>query len=59
VNREAKRERINLGWFTQINLGRVTKGERPLSFALWQQVREYLACKRAEREVIRQPLRFP
>ena len=45
-------------WFTKINLYRVAKGERPLSFALCKQVREYLARKRAEREVIRRPLQI-
>src|SRR5215467_4461737 len=56
--RETKAERINFGWFTKMNLCRVSKGERPLSLSLCKQVREYLARKRAEREVIRQPLRF-
>jgi hypothetical protein len=58
IMREAKREGINFGWPTKTSLCKVAKGERPLSFALCNQVREYLARKRAEREVIRQPLRF-
>jgi hypothetical protein len=59
IMREAKREKINFGWPTKMNLCRVAKGERPLSFALCKQVRECLARKRAEREVIRQPLEPP
>src|SRR5262245_37823338 len=58
IIREAKREKINFGWPTKMNLCRVAKGERPLSLSLCEQVDEYLARKRAEREVMRRPLRF-
>src|SRR5215467_85640 len=42
IIREAKRERINLGWFTKINLCRVAKGERPLSYPLWDRTQAYI-----------------
>ena len=56
--REAKREKINLGWSTKTSLCKVAKGERPLSYSVWNQVNAYLTGKRAERAVFRQPLRF-
>ena len=51
--REAKREGINLGWSTKLNLCRVAKGERPLSYSVCKQVGEYLDRKRAERAIVR------
>src|SRR5215510_15957587 len=33
---EAKREKINFGWSTKTNLCRVAKGERPLSYSVWE-----------------------
>ena len=36
LKRVAKREKINLGPFTQINLGRVARKERPLGYSLWK-----------------------
>src|SRR5215468_7857775 len=56
--REARREKINLGWPTKTSLCKVAKGERPLGFTVWQATSDYLARKRAEREVILRPLRF-
>lgn len=47
--REAKRERINFGWRTKLNLCRVARGERPLSFDVWNRARDYLAFKLKER----------
>jgi len=56
--REAKREKIHLGWPTKTSLCKVAKGERPLGFTLWKATSDYLARKRNEREVARRPLRI-
>jgi hypothetical protein len=62
LKREAKRERINLGWFTQINLGRVAKKERPLSYSVWERTQAYMKRVRRERkheqDVRERPLQF-
>jgi len=42
-----------LGWSTKLNLCRVAKGERPLSYSVCKQVGEYLDRKRAERAIVR------
>jgi len=41
--REAKQEKIHLGWPTKTSLCKVAKGERPLSCALWKATGEYVA----------------
>jgi len=55
--REAKRERIPLGWPTKTSLCKVAKGERPIGFPLWKATSDYLAPKRNELEVAQRPLR--
>ena len=55
--REAKRERINLGWPTKTSLCKVAKGDRPLGYPLWKATTGYLARKRKERELAQRPLR--
>jgi len=56
--REARGQKIHLGWFTKINLCRVARGERPLGYSVWKGTFDYMARKRVEREVARKPLRF-
>ena len=41
--REAKQEKIHLGWPTKTSLCKVAKGERSLSCALWKATAEYVA----------------
>ena len=48
--REAKREKINLGWSTKLNLCRVAKGERPLSYSVWERTQAYMRRIQRERE---------
>jgi len=48
--REAKRERINLGWSTKKSLCKVAKGERPLSYAVWERTQAYMRRIQRERE---------
>ena len=55
--REAKRERINLGPYSKINLLKVSRGEQPLSCWIRQPVLDYMARIRAERDVARRPWR--
>src|SRR5215472_15964486 len=50
IIREAKREGINFGWFTKMNLYRVIKGERPLSYSVWERAQEYVRRVRRERK---------
>jgi len=60
--REAKREGINFGWFTRMNLYRVIKGERPLSYAVWERTQAYMRRIQRERELERdmreRPMQF-
>jgi hypothetical protein len=62
ILREAGREGINFGWFTRMNLYRVIKGERPLSYSEWERAQEYVRQVRRERkreqEVRQRPLQF-
>jgi hypothetical protein len=55
--RDAKRERINLGWASKISLCKVARGERPLGYCVWTRTCDYLSRNRAERELARKPLR--
>jgi len=48
--REAKREKINLGWSAKRSLCRVAKGERPLSYSVWERTQAYVGCARRERK---------
>ena len=50
ILRDAKRERINFGWFTRMNLYRVIKGERPLSYSVWERAQAYVRRVRRERK---------
>src|SRR5215471_18073742 len=50
ILREAKREGINFGWFTRMNLYRVIKGERPLSYSVWEGAQAYVRRVRTERK---------
>src|SRR5262249_27346902 len=56
LKREAKREKINLGPFTQMNLGRVARKERPLGYSLWKATNSYLGRRRRERDMVQRPL---
>jgi hypothetical protein len=56
--RDAKREKINLGWYSKIDLCKVARGERPLGYSLWMGTCDYLARTRVERERTRKPLRL-
>ena len=58
LRREARHEKINLGWYSQINLCKVARGEKPLSYAVWARTGAYLARKCGERKVARRPLRL-
>ena len=62
IIREAKREGINFGWFTKMNLYRVIKGERPLSYSVWEGAQAYMRRVRRERkheqDVRERPLQF-
>src|SRR5215831_35666 len=62
ILREAKREKINFGWFTRMNLYRVIKGERPLSYSVWEGAQAYVRRVRRERkheqDLRERPLRF-
>ena len=58
LRREARREQINLGWYSQINLCKVARGERPLSYSVWKGTCDYVARKRVERELAQKPLQF-
>src|SRR5215831_5359195 len=48
IIREAKREKINFGWPTKLNLCRVAKGKRPLSYSVWERTQAYM--RRIQRE---------
>ena len=48
--RDASRARINLGWFTKKSLCKVAKGERPLSYSVWERTQAYTRRIRRERE---------
>ena len=50
ILREARREGINFGWFTRINLYRVIRGERPLSYSVWEGAQAYVRRVRRERK---------
>src|SRR5215467_14938250 len=50
IMRGAKREGINFGWFTRMNLYRVIKGERPLSYSVWERAQAYMKRVRRERK---------
>ena len=50
ILREAKREKINLGWSTKTNLCRVAKGKRPLSCSVWERAQAYVKRVRRERK---------
>src|SRR5262249_13193136 len=60
--REAKREGINFGCFTRMNLYRVSKGELPLSCAVWERTQAYMRRIQRERELERdmreRPMQF-
>ena len=62
IIRDAKRERINFGWPTKLNLLRVANGERPLSYSVLERTQAYLRCVRMERkheqDVRERPLQF-
>src|SRR5262249_24704936 len=62
IIREAKREGINFDWFTKMNLYRVIKGERPLSYSVWERTQAYMKRVRRERkheqDVRERPLQF-
>jgi hypothetical protein len=62
ILREAKREKINLGWSTKTNLCRVAKGERPLSYSVWEGAQAYMRRIQREREherdVRERPMQF-
>ena len=58
LKRVAKREKINLGPFTQINLGRVARKERPLGYSLWKATNSYLDRRRRERDMPQRPLQI-
>ena len=50
------------GWFTRMNLYRVIKGERPLSYSVWEGAQAYVRQVRRERkheqDVRERPLQF-
>ena len=48
--REAKREKIDLGWSTKMNLCRAAKGKRPLSYSVWERTQAYVSRVRTERK---------
>ena len=50
IMREAKRAGINLGWSTKKSLYKVAKGERPLSYAVWERTQAYMRRIQRERE---------
>ena len=50
ILREAKREGINFGWSTRMNLYRVIRGERPLSYSVWEGAQAYVRRVRRERK---------
>jgi len=50
IMREAKRAGINLGWFTKKSLCKVAKGERPLSYSVWDRTQAYMRHIQRERE---------
>src|SRR5215469_7145750 len=62
IIRDAAREGINFGWFTRMNLYRVIKGERPLSYSVWEGAQAYVRRVRRERKheqgVRDRPLQF-
>jgi len=62
ILRDARREGINFGWFTRMNLYRVIKGERPLSCSVWEGAQAYVRRVRTERQheqdVRKRPLQF-
>src|SRR5262249_5886673 len=62
ILREAKREGINFGWFTKVSLCKVAKGERPLSYSVWDRAQAYVRRLRREREyeqdVRKRPMQF-
>jgi len=62
LTRETKREGINFGWPTKLNLCRVANGERPLSYSVWEQAQEYVRRVRREwkheQDVRERPLQF-
>jgi len=62
IIRDAAREGINFGWFTRMNLYRVIKGERPLSYSVWEGARAYVRRVRRERkheqDLRERPLQF-
>jgi len=62
ILRQARREEINFGWFTRMNLYRVIRGERPLSYTVWEQTQAYvrrIQRERAhERDVRERPLQL-
>ena len=60
--REAKREKINFGRPTKTSLCKVAKGERPLSYSVWEGAQAYVRRVRRERkheqDVRERPLQF-
>src|SRR5215470_14592085 len=50
IMREAKREGINFGWSTKTSLCKVARGERPLSYSVWERAQEYVRRVRRERK---------
>jgi len=62
IMREAKKAGINLGWSTKKSLYKVAKGERPLSYAVWERTQAYMRRIQREREherdVRERPLQF-
>ena len=50
IIREAKREGINFGWSTKKSLYKVAKGERQLSYSVWEGAQAYVRRVRRERK---------
>ena len=50
ILREARREGINYGCFTKMNLYRVIRGERRLSYSVWEGAQAYVRRVRTERK---------
>jgi len=53
---EAKRNKINLSRYTELNLRKVIRGEIPLSYAVWNGALRYLRQIMAEREQAKRPM---
>ena len=62
ILREAKREGINVGPYSKISLLKVSRGEGPLSYSVWEGAQAYVRRARTERkheqDVRERPLQF-